>query len=193
MSKLLIRNGRILDPGRDVDLTGDVLIADGKIAAIGQDLAANGAEVIDATGLIVCPGFVDIHTHLRDPGQEYKESIETGTRAAARGGFTPVCCMPNTDPPIDTPATVEYGLRTAPAPDARVLPLRPVSQGPALRALAAPSDSGQHSNAPPLTTMHHHALRSRRRHSATRSGETSPFATGAPDRPAIHTHTDPRS
>ena len=117
MSKLLIRNGRILDPGRDVDLTGDVFIVDGKIAAFGPDLAANGAEVIDATSLIVCPGFVDIHTHLRDPGQEYKESIQTGTQAAAHGGFTTVCCMPNTDPPIDTRATVEYVLRTASAAD----------------------------------------------------------------------------
>ena len=68
MSKLLIRNGRILDPGRDVELTGDLLITDGKIAAIGQELSADGAQVLDATGLIVCPGFVDIHAHLRDPG-----------------------------------------------------------------------------------------------------------------------------
>ena len=140
MSKLLIRNGRILDPGRDVDLTGDVFIVDGKIAAFGPDLAANGAEVIDATSLIVCPGFVDIHTHLRDPGQEYKESIQTGTQAAAHGGFTTVCCMPNTDPPIDTRATVEYVLRTASAADARVLPIGCVSQGRAGRELAELAD-----------------------------------------------------
>ena len=140
MSKLLIRNGRILDPGRDVDLTGDVFIVDGKIAAFGPDLAANGAEVIDATSLIVCPGFVDIHTHLRDPGQEYKESIQTGTQAAAHGGFTTVCCMPNTDPPIDTRATVEYVLRTASDADARVLPIGCVSQGRAGRELAELAD-----------------------------------------------------
>ncbi len=140
MSRLLIRNGRILDPGRDVDLTGDVLITGGKIAAIGQELSVDGADVIDATGLIVCPGFVDIHTHLRDPGQEYKESIGTGARAAARGGFTTVCCMPNTDPPIDTRATVEYVLRTASGADARVLPIGCVSQGRAGRELAELAD-----------------------------------------------------
>ena len=140
MTRLLIRNGRILDPGRDVELTGDLLITDGKIAAIGQELSADGAQVLDATGLIVCPGFVDIHAHLRDPGQEYKESIQTGTQAAARGGFTTVCCMPTTDPPIDTRATVEYVLHTASDADARVLPIGCVSQGRAGRELAELAD-----------------------------------------------------
>ena len=130
MPKLLIRNGRILDPGRDVDLVGDVLIADGRVAAVGPNLTADGAETIDATGLVVCPGFVDLHCHLRDPGFEYKETIATGTQAAARGGFTTVCCMPNTQPVIDTRATVEYVLRVAAAEAAvRVLPIGAVSKG----------------------------------------------------------------
>jgi len=141
MEPLLIRNGRVLDPGRSVDLTGDVLVRDGRIAGVGPALAAEGAEVIDATGLIVAPGFVDIHTHLRDPGFEYKESIASGTQAAARGGFTTVCCMPNTDPPIDTRATVEYVLRTAAATGAvRVLPIACVTRGRAGRELAELGD-----------------------------------------------------
>ena len=130
MTKLLIRNGRILDPGRNVDLVGDLLIADGRVAAVGSNLAADGAETIDASGLVVCPGFVDLHCHLRDPGFEYKETIATGTQAAARGGFTTVCCMPNTQPVIDTRATVEYVLRVAASEAAvRVLPIGAVSQG----------------------------------------------------------------
>lgn len=141
MTDLLIRNGRVLDPARAVDLTGDVLVRDGRIAAVGPSLAADGAEVLDATGLIVTPGFVDIHTHLRDPGFEYKETIATGTQAAARGGFTTVCCMPNTDPPIDTRATVEYVLRTAATSGAvRVLPIGCVSHGRAGRELAELAD-----------------------------------------------------
>jgi len=141
MAKLLIRNGRVLDPGRGVDLTGDVLLVDGRIAAVGPGLDVEGAEVIDATGLVVAPGFVDIHTHLRDPGFEYKETISTGTLAAARGGFTTVCAMPNTEPPMDTRPTVEYVLRTAAASAAvRVLPIGCVSQGRAGRALAELAD-----------------------------------------------------
>jgi len=141
MSDLLIRNGRVIDPARGVDMAADVLVRGGRIAAVGPSLAADGAEVLDASGLVVAPGFVDIHTHLRDPGFEYKESIATGTQAAARGGFTTVCCMPNTDPPIDTRATVEYVLRTAAASGAvRVLPVGCVSQGRAGRELAELAD-----------------------------------------------------
>ena len=141
MTNYLIRNGRIIDPGRGVDLIGDVLVRDGRIAKIAPSIAANGAEVIDATGLVVAPGFIDLHCHLRDPGFEYKESIATGTAAAARGGFTTVCAMPNTDPPIDTRATVEYVLRTAAASAfARVLPIGCVTQGRAGNALAELGD-----------------------------------------------------
>jgi dihydroorotase len=141
MTDLLIRNGRVLDPGQRVDLTGDVLVRDGRVAAIGGGLPSEGAEAIDARGLVVAPGFVDLHAHLRDPGFEYKETIATGTQAAARGGFTTVCCMPNTDPPIDTRATVEYVLRTAAASAAvRVLPIGCVSRDRAGRDLAELAD-----------------------------------------------------
>jgi dihydroorotase len=129
-SSLLIRGGHILDPGRGVDTVGDVLIRDGRIAAVGPDITGDADETIDAQGLIVCPGLVDIHCHLRDPGFEHKETIETGTRAAARGGFTTVCCMGNTNPPIDSRATVEYVLRTAAAVGSvRVLPIGCVTRG----------------------------------------------------------------
>jgi dihydroorotase len=141
MTSLLIRNGLILDPGRGVDLVGDVLVRDGRIAAVGPAVSADGAQAIDASGLIVAPGFVDLHCHLRDPGFEYKESIATGTLAAARGGFTTVCCMPNTDPPIDTRATVEYVLRTAAATGVvRVLPIGCVTRDRAGRDLAELAD-----------------------------------------------------
>ncbi|MCH8161228.1 MAG: amidohydrolase family protein, partial [Chloroflexi bacterium] len=130
MSKLLVHGGRFVDPGRTVDELADVLLVDGLVATVGPNLDTEGTEVIDAAGLIVSPGFVDIHTHLRDPGQEYKETISTGTEAAARGGFTTVCCMPNTEPAIDTRATVEYVLRTAATSGhVRVLPIGCVSRG----------------------------------------------------------------
>ena len=96
-----------------VELVGDILVEGDAIVSVGRDLPADGARVIDAHGMIVAPGFVDIHTHLRDPGLEYKEDIESGTRAAARGGYTTVCAMPNTDPAMDTRSVVEYVLREA--------------------------------------------------------------------------------
>jgi dihydroorotase len=136
-----IRGGRILDPGRGVDLVGDVLIRDGRIAAVGPGVAAEAGRIIEAAGLIVCPGLVDIHCHLRDPGFEHKETIETGTRAAARGGFTTVCCMPNTEPPIDSRAGVEYILRTAAAQGVvRVLPIGCITRGRQGKELAEMGD-----------------------------------------------------
>ena len=130
MSKLLVHGGRFVDPGRNVDELADVLLVDGRVAAVGLNLDTQGTEVIDAAGLVVSPGLVDIHTHLRDPGQEYKETIASGTEAAARGGFTTVCCMPNTEPAIDTRATVEYVLRTAATSGhVRVLTIGGVSSG----------------------------------------------------------------
>jgi len=137
---LLIRGGRILDPGQGLDQVGDVLIRDGRIAAIGPSAPSDAQRVIDATGLIVCPGFVDLHCHLREPGFEHKETIATGTLAAARGGFTTVCCMPNTEPPVDSAAVVEFILRTASALGGRVLPIGCVSRGRAGKELAEMGD-----------------------------------------------------
>jgi dihydroorotase len=129
-SSLLIRGGRVFDPGRDIDFVADILIEGGRVAAVDERVDSPDAEVFDASGLLVCPGLVDIHCHLREPGFEYKETIETGTRAAARGGFTTVCCMPNTEPPIDTRSTVEFVLRTAAmAATVRVLPIGCVTRG----------------------------------------------------------------
>ncbi|MGI6343630.1 MAG: dihydroorotase [Bacillota bacterium] len=102
MEKLLIRGGRLADVVERRLVEADVLVGGGRVLAIGRQLAAPDARVIDATGLIVSPGFVDLHVHLREPGFEHKETIETGTRAAAAGGFTTVACMPNTQPVLDS-------------------------------------------------------------------------------------------
>ncbi|PYM77962.1 MAG: dihydroorotase, partial [Candidatus Rokuibacteriota bacterium] len=99
---LLLRGGRVIDPANNLDAVQDVLLAHGKIERLGRSLEApEGTEVVDASGKIVCPGFIDMHVHLREPGYEYKETVATGTRAAAAGGFTAVCCMANTNPVND--------------------------------------------------------------------------------------------
>jgi len=105
---LLIRNVEIIDPLGAHSGKGDVLIENECIAAIGKTLSPEGHDTLDADGLALAPGFIDMHAHLRDPGYEYKENIETGLRAAAKGGFTSVVCMPNTDPPVDNASTVKY-------------------------------------------------------------------------------------
>ncbi|MGE5397683.1 MAG: dihydroorotase [Chitinophagales bacterium] len=110
--KLLVKGGRILDPANDVDMIGDILVEDGIIKEVGAKISARGAEVVDAAGCLVCPGFIDMHVHLREPGYEYKEDIASGTRAAAAGGFTTVCCMPNTNPVCDNKAVAEYIKKT---------------------------------------------------------------------------------
>ena len=109
MNPLLLTGGRIIDPATQSDFTGDVLIEDGKIAALGSGAGSRApanVERMDVSGLVVCPGLIDLHVHLREPGQAAKETIATGTAAAARGGFTTVVCMPNTSPAIDNPGTV---------------------------------------------------------------------------------------
>jgi dihydroorotase len=124
MTSLAVRGGRVLDPSRGVDLVGDVLIVDGRIAAVGPDAGRDAGEAVDASGLLVLPGLVDVHCHLREPGLEHKETIESGTLAAARGGFTTVCCMPNTEPPLDTPAMVRWvRQRAEQVAHVRVLPI----------------------------------------------------------------------
>jgi dihydroorotase len=113
---LRICGGRIIDPSRGIDRVGDLLVAEGKIVQAGDTIIQNPAfpailskaKNLDATGLVVSPGFIDLHCHLREPGFEDKETIATGTKAAAIGGFTTVCCMANTEPPLDTPAAVDW-------------------------------------------------------------------------------------
>lgn len=108
MEKLLIRGGLVIDPAQGINKVCDVLIADGKVASIGDLTDCDGAQVIDAQGKTVVPGLVDIHCHLRDPGYEYKEDIVSGTRSAARGGFTSICCMANSHPVNDNAAVTRY-------------------------------------------------------------------------------------
>jgi len=111
MATLLIRGGRVVDPSQGLDGAHDVLVRDGLVVGVGAEGAqpiGKADETIDATGLVVCPGLVDMHVHLREPGREEDETIETGTRAALAGGFTSVACIPNTEPPIDTQSTVEF-------------------------------------------------------------------------------------
>jgi dihydroorotase len=130
--KLVLTGGRILDPSQNIDRPGDVVVEDGRIRAI-LDAGAgpSDAETVDVRGKVVVPGLIDIHVHLREPGFEYKEDIESGTRAAAAGGFTRVCCMPNTNPAIDSAAVVRQILeRAAQAGCARVHPI-----GAATRAM----------------------------------------------------------
>src|SRR3954447_18295335 len=109
MSRLLIRGGRVLDPAHNVDRICDVAVEDGVIREIGTDIEdPGGSQQFDASGKIVAPGFVDIHVHLREPGFEHAETIETGARAAAAGGFTSICCMPNTQPVNDNATVTTY-------------------------------------------------------------------------------------
>ena len=105
--KLLLKNGRVIDPSEGIDEKRDLLIEDGKIARSGKQIRTRGAKSLDLSGLVVCPGFLDIHVHLREPGQEWKETVESGTRAAAAGGFTGVACMPNTVPVNDSRSVTE--------------------------------------------------------------------------------------
>ncbi|HEV8600915.1 MAG TPA: dihydroorotase [Gemmatimonadales bacterium] len=131
MSDLLIRGGRVIDPSRGSDGPADVLLRDGKIEAVGRNIPMEqGTSVIDATGKVVAPGLVDLHVHLREPGFEHAETIASGAAAAAAGGFTAVCAMPNTDPVTDSLATVGFVVRQAiRAGQARVYPIGAVSLG----------------------------------------------------------------
>ena len=138
---LLLRGGRLVDPSQRLDEVGDLLIADGKVEATGRlgEVRRDGdaLETIDCTGLVVSPGFVDVHCHLREPGREEVETIATGARAAAAGGFTAVCAMPNTDPVTDNQAAVGFIIRQAQrAGGARVYPIGAISIGQQGKTLA---------------------------------------------------------
>jgi dihydroorotase len=144
---LLIRNGRVVDPAGGTDAVADVLIADGRIQKVGRALKAPaGAEAIDATGKVVCPGFIDMHVHLREPGFEYKETIASGTRAAAAGGFTAVACMANTFPVNDNRAVTDYILARAKVEGVvRVYPIGAVTrnlEGTQLAEMAEQAEAG---------------------------------------------------
>lgn len=134
--KLLIKQGRLVDPVGGIGGIMDILIENGKVSIIGSDLREPDAQVIDAQGLVVSAGLVDMHVHLREPGFEYKETIETGCAAAARGGVTSIACMPNTKPVIDTPELVAFVLEQAKkACGVHVLPIAAVSVGQQGKAL----------------------------------------------------------
>jgi len=128
---VLLRQGRVIDPARGTDEVADVLLQDGKVAAVGRGLAApDGADVRDVAGMVVAPGLVDVHVHLREPGNEDEETVASGARAAVAGGFTAVCAMPNTDPVTDNQAAVGFILRqSVRAGLARVYPIGAVSVG----------------------------------------------------------------
>lgn len=128
--KLLIKRGRLIDPVGGIGGVMDLLIEDGHIASLGSDLGNAADEILDAQGLVVCAGLVDMHVHLRDPGLEYKEDIFTGTLAAARGGVTTVACMPNTKPATDCPEQIRYVQeKAATACGVRVYPVCAVTRG----------------------------------------------------------------
>ena len=147
MKPILLRGGRVIDPGTNLDAVRDVLLRDGRVAAVEAPgkIRAAGAEVIDAKGLVVAPGLIDIHVHLREPGQGYKETIATGTAAAAAGGFTAVCAMPNTIPVNDSPEITRWMQAHERGASAKVLPIAAAtlgSRGEALTDYAALKEAG---------------------------------------------------
>jgi dihydroorotase len=130
MAGLLIKNGRVVDPASNLDGKRDILIEGGKIKKIGARVVGRGARVIDAKGMLVFPGLIDMHTHLRDPGRPDKETIASGTRAAAMGGFTTICCMANTEPVVDNPAVVKYVVNKAETEGVvNVFPIAAITKG----------------------------------------------------------------
>ena len=134
---LLIKKGRLINPATNYDAVVDILIEGGKIKKIAPKINQSGAELLDATNKVVVPGLIDMHTHLRQPGREDEETIESGTRAAAKGGFTTICCMPNTDPPIDDPSLVEFIYQEAETRGSvEVLPIAAISKARAGKDLS---------------------------------------------------------
>lgn len=143
---ILIKGGRVINPDKNLDDVADILIEDGVITKIAEGIDVETDDVIDANGCFVMPGLIDMHVHFRDPGQTEKEDIETGSRAAVHGGFTTVCCMPNTVPPIDSVETVKYVVDKAKEVNfANVLPVGAVTkgmQGKEITDIAAMKEAG---------------------------------------------------
>ncbi len=136
-SSLLIRNGTIIDPSQALEGRRDLLISQGRVAAIDEKIEVEEVEILDAAGLIVVPGFIDLHVHLREPGFEYKETIETGARSAIAGGFTAVCCMPNTNPVNDNSSVTDFIVEKGRAAAlARVYPIGAITHGSKGKELA---------------------------------------------------------
>ncbi|MBZ5726259.1 MAG: dihydroorotase [Acidobacteriia bacterium] len=135
---IVIKNGRVIDPASQTDRIADVLIVDGRIAGVAPDLSSPKAQVFDATGMIVAPGFIDMHVHLREPGFEHAETIESGSRAAAAGGFTSICAMPNTKPVNDSATVTSYIVERARHKAlVNVFPIGAITKGSAGEELAA--------------------------------------------------------
>jgi len=130
MTRLLLKGGRVIDPAQGIDATLDVLVAEGRVEEVGPRVSSRGAQALEMKGLVVCPGFIDVHTHLREPGREDKETIATGTRAAAAGGYTAVCAMPNTEPVNDHEGITRSIVERARAEGAvRVYPIGAITRG----------------------------------------------------------------
>ncbi len=135
---IVIKNGRVIDPASGTDRVADVLIEEGRIAGVAPGLSAAGAEVFEAGGMVVAPGFIDMHVHLREPGFEHAETIESGSRAAAAGGFTSICCMPNTKPVNDSATVTSYIVeRARTRAVVNVFPIGAITKGSAGEELAA--------------------------------------------------------
>jgi dihydroorotase len=135
---IVIKNGRVIDPSSNTDRIADVLIVDGRVAGVAANLSSPGAEAFDAAGMIVAPGFIDMHVHLREPGFEHAETIESGSRAAAAGGFTSICAMPNTKPVNDSATVTSYIVERARRKAVvNVFPIGAITKGSAGEELAA--------------------------------------------------------
>ncbi len=142
--KKLLKGARVIDPSQNTDTTSDVLIVDGRVAAVKDEIEINDAKAIDLSGMIVTPGLIDMHAHFRDPGYEYKEDIESGSMSAAAGGFTAVACMPNTNPPIDNAALIQYvKSKASKAGKIKLLPIGCVSKGQEGKEIAEMGDMAQ--------------------------------------------------
>lgn len=147
--KTVLKNGRILDPSQDLDIVGSLVIEDDQVVEYGKKVDERGAEeVYDCTNLWITPGLVDPHVHLREPGEEHRETIVSGTQSAAAGGFTTICCMPNTNPPLDTPSLIDFIMDKAASPEAGGVFVAPVgaltvgNDGTRLTDLAALKKAG---------------------------------------------------